>query len=208
MNAPRIPIDQVPLFLLNTVLFPQGILRLRVFEKRYVDMVRTCMRENRPFGVCLVTREQGHHSAHEDIGCLATVVDFDMEKMGLLLIRGTGGQRFKILESTRQEDGLVVAKVQLLEDDPTTEVPIQYQTCSALARELVTELKRTMPTIGDQLIGEPYAFDSAAWVANRLSEVLPISVSAKQKLMALEDPIARLKLVNQYLQDQRVLIGQ
>jgi uncharacterized protein len=202
------PIHSVPLFLLNSVLFPQGILRLRVFEKRYVDMVRKCLREQQPFGVCLVTRTKSSSDAakFESIGCLANIVDFDMEKMGLLLIRGIGSQRFQVLESNVQTDGLTTASIRLLEDDSMLNVPPQYNNCAALAKELVTELKRTLPSNnGDQLIVEPYHFDSAAWVANRLSEVLPISAQAKQKLMALDDPIARLKLVNQYLQDQKVL---
>jgi uncharacterized protein len=202
--------DRVPLFLLNTVLFPKGVLRLRVFEKRYVDMVRTCMRENRPFGVCLITkpRDENTPTQHETIGCLASIVDFDMEKMGLLLIRGTGGQRFCVLSSQVEEDGLTTASISLIENDVSTVVPSQYSSCAALARELIAEIKRSVPGTGDQIIGLPYEFDSAAWVSNRLSEVLPISTTAKQQLMALEDPIARLKLVSQYLQDQKVLVGQ
>jgi uncharacterized protein len=199
---------RTPLFLLNTVLFPQGVLRLRVFETRYVDMVRTSMREQRPFGVCLIDKDSEAQIPHEAVGCLATIVDFDMEKMGLLLVRGIGGSRFRILDSQREDDGLVTARIQTLEADQDQPIPLQYAGCAALAKELVTELKRTMPSTGDQLIGEPYHFESAAWVSNRLSEVLPISTTAKQHLMQLEDPIARLKLVNQYLQDQKVLVGQ
>lgn len=200
--------NRTPLFLLNTVLFPQGILRLRVFETRYVDMVRTSMREKKPFGVCLIARDSEAPIPHESVGCLATIVDFDMEKMGLLLVRGIGGQRFRILDSQREDDGLVTAQIEPLKVDEPQPIPTQYAGCAALARELVTELKRTMPSTGDQLIGEPYDFESAAWVSNRLSEVLPISTAAKQQLMQLEDPLARLKLVNQYLQDQKVIAGQ
>ncbi|HOA92747.1 MAG TPA: LON peptidase substrate-binding domain-containing protein [Quisquiliibacterium sp.] len=197
----------IAIFPLGSVLFPGGVLPLRVFEARYMDMVRDCMQHGAPFGVCLITRgrEVGEAAEHEPVGCLATITDWDMQQLGLLQIRTRGGMRFRVLERRVQKDGLVRADLEPIEDDPRVEVPEPFADCARLVRRIVDDLVAREPDPLNRMVAEPYDFASAGWVANRLCEFLPIPARARQKLMELPDPLARLSLVHQYLQQHRVL---
>ena len=196
----------VPIFPLGSVLFPQGVLPLRIFETRYTDMVRECMRENRPFGVCLITKgnEVGVPADHEIVGCLARIVDFDMEQQGVLQIRTIGEQRFTIIDKRVDSNKLIRASVELIENDVRLEVPDEFEGCANLAKQLVNEIKSKFEGDPEQVIAKPYEFELAGWVANRLCEVLPIDTKAKQKLMELQEPLSRLSLVNQFLENKQV----
>jgi Lon protease-like protein len=110
---------QIPIFPLNTVLFPGGVLPLRVFEARYMDMTRECMRKGAPFGVCLIRegREVGAAAVPHTIGCLANIADWDMQQLGLLQLRTLGGSRFRILSQQIAGNGLITAEVELLADE-------------------------------------------------------------------------------------------
>jgi uncharacterized protein len=199
-------LQTVPLFLLSNVLFPNGVLRLRVFEQRYIDMVRQCMREKKPFGVCLITKGKEANAPKDfvRVGCLARIVDFDMAQLGVLEIRCNGEQRFEVQTFDVQKDGLVLAQVKLIEPDAVIAIPDDLQTCASLAQELVKEIERKLDEESNQVIAAPYEFESAAWVGNRLCEVLPISPAARQELMALRDPLSRLNLVEQYLRNKQI----
>lgn len=198
---------ELPIFPLGTVLFPGGILPLRVFEARYMDMVRDCMQQAQPFGVCLILQgsEVGAAAEHEMIGCSASIVDWDMQQLGLLQIRTVGGERFQIDERRVQKDGLVRGTVSWLEPDPEVAVPEEFAICTSLARRLVEDLVTREKDPAKRMIGEPYRYESAAWVSNRLCEFLPIPARAKHKLMALDDPAVRLSLVHQFLQQRKVI---
>jgi len=195
------------IFPLGTVLFPGGAMPLRVFEARYMDMVRDCMQRGAPFGVCLITRgkEVGEAADHEDIGCLATITDWDMQQLGLLQIRVRGGGRFRIVARRLQSDGLIRADVEMIEPDPAVPVPQEHAICVNLVRRIVDDLEKREPSPVNRMVLAPYDFDSAAWVGNRLCEFLPITARARQKLMELPDPLARLSLVHQYLKQHGVV---
>jgi uncharacterized protein len=199
--------DEVAIFPLSTVLFPGGVLPLRVFEARYMDMVRDCLQHDRPFGVCLITRggETGEPAEHESLGCLAAIRDWDMEQLGLLNIRTVGVGRFNVLGRRVGRNGLVSAAIERVPDDPRVPVPPEHADCASLARRIVRELEQREPDPAKRMIAEPHDFDSAAWVANRLCEFLPIGGKAKQMLMALDDPVARLSLVHRYLKQHQAL---
>jgi len=198
---------EIPIFPLNTVLFPAGALPLRVFEARYMDMVRDCMQRGAPFGVCLITRgrEVGEAAQHEAVGCLATIADWDMEQLGVLRIRARGGERFRVRSARVQRDGLIRAVVEPLEPDAYRPVPEQHDACARLLRRIVEDMVEKQPRAIDRMVGEPYLYDCAGWVANRLCEFLPIPAKARQKLMELADPLARLELVHRYLEQHKVL---
>lgn len=195
------------IFPLNTVLFPGGVLPLRVFEPRYLDLVRECTAANLPFGVCLITdgNEVGEAARHEAVGCTARIVDFDVEQSGVLGLRTIGGQRFRVLGRRVRRDGLVRADVEMIDADQPATVPQEHAACAALLRRLVDDLVAREPDPMRQMIAGPYEFDSAVWVGNRLSEFLPIPPRARQKLMELDDAIARLSLIHQYLQQHKVI---
>jgi uncharacterized protein len=200
-------VPHLPIFPLGTVLFPGGRLPLRVFETRYMDMVRSCMRDSSAFGVCRITEggEVGQPAQHETIGCLARIADWDMTQPGVLQIRVLGDRRFRIVERSVQKDGLISAHVVLIADDALLPVPKELDPCASLLRKILIDLESKEANADERLIASPYEFDSCAWVSNRLCELLYIPISAKQKLMALDDPIARLTLVHQFLQQRKVI---
>lgn len=192
---------QIPLFPLNTVLFPGGVLPLKVFEQRYLDMAANCLRENAPFGICLIANggETGLAAEPHPVGTLATIGNWEMEQLGILMITAQGGRRFRIIESSVGPDNLLVASVELLAD--VVPVPLPP------ARErLLPLLRRVVKDLGNERIPEPHRYDDAEWVGYRITEFLPIHNLAKQKLLELEDPLARLEILERFL-DQRHLLG-
>ena len=203
----RAALSDLPIFPLRTVLFPGGALPLRVFEARYLDMVRDCMQRDVPFGVCLITegKEVGETPRHEAVGCLARITEWDMQQLGVLQIRTRGGERFRIASRRVQADGLIRADAQPLEPDDDDTVPEQFGMCASLVRRIVEDLVEKEASAIARMVGEPYLYQSASWVSNRLCEFLPISAKAKQKLMELPDPLARLSIVHRYLEQHQVL---
>jgi Lon protease-like protein len=187
--------DQTHLFPLNTVLFPGGVLPLKIFEQRYLEMTKICISENRPFGVCLIKegREVGTPAVPEEIGCLARITQWDMPQLGVFQLLTEGIQRFRILHSSVAKNGLISATVETLPND--TEVAPQDTLCSEV-------LKAIIEKIGADHFPAPHRFDDAAWIGYRLSEVLPISLDTKQQLLQLSDPHARLAQLSQILHQQ------
>ena len=202
-NAP----GDLAIFPLNTVLFPGGVLPLRIFEARYMDMVRDCMAAQVPFGVCLITAggEIGEPAEHEAIGCEARIVDWDMQQLGLLQVRTIGGARFRVTARRVQPDGLIRAGTEPIPDDPDSPVPEELAVCATLVGRLIEDLVEKEVDPMKRMIEPPYRLDSATWVGNRLCEFLPISPKARQRLMALDDPLTRLSVIHQYLQQHRVV---
>ena len=186
----RKPADvvELPLFLLNTVLFPDGRLPLRVFERRYMDMVSRCLKSGRPFGVCLIQfgQEVGEAAVPHIVGTRAHMTNWDMAQTGILDIVVRGGQRFRVFQSHVQDDGLVTAVVELFPDIPLTPVPEKH-------RKLVELLRRIFADLGEDDYFPPADWSNADWVANRLAELAPISRVHKQNLLELPDPVTRLK---------------
>jgi Lon protease-like protein len=203
-------LDALPLFPLHTVLFPDGRLPLRVFEKRYVDMVRNCMRDHVPFGVCLIASgdevaRPGHSTEPESIGCLAEIADCNVEQLGVLLIETRGRQRFRVLSHTTRDDGLLVASVELLPPDVIDCKLELLGECLAALRRIVTSLHAEQPEKTRLPFGEPYLWDDPSWVANRLCELLPVPLKAKQMLMALPDAGMRIEIVHRYMRQHHIV---
>lgn len=197
----------LPLFPLQTVLFPGGLLSLKVFEARYLDLVGSCLREQKPFGVVSIkqgsdTRRSGNDpTVFETIGTMAELIDVDSAQPGILQVRCRGLQRFEISQSTQERDGLWVAKAELLPDDePVAPAEALLETVRGLANAI-----GTLKGQGSEPFLQPYLFDNAGWVSNRWCEILPISMAAKQKLMELPDAQVRLQLVNDFLRSKGVV---
>lgn len=195
-------LQDLPIFPLNTVLFPGGVLPLRVFEARYMDMTRDCLKAERPFGVCLIRTgaEVGAPAEPEPVGCLATITSWDMESLGLLQLRTLGGQRFRILDSSVAAQGLRRAQVELLADEADEALPAAFGALADLVRAVVAQNDAT-------LFAEPHAFESASWVGYRLSEILKVPLAAKQKLLELDGAVSRLEILYKFL-EQRGLVGR
>lgn len=183
-------VRELPLFPLNTVLFPGGPLPLRIFETRYVDMVRRCLREETGFGVVLIAegREAGGPARFVEVGTEASIIDFDRLEGDLLGIRCRGRERFRVLEAWRDTDGLNLGRIEPLTSQPGRVVPPQFT-------HLVTILRRILPELGELYASVERRFEDAAWVGHRLAELLPLATPDKQVLLEMDDPVARLEAI-------------
>jgi Lon protease-like protein len=187
---------ELPLFPLSSVLFPGGPLTLRIFESRYLDMVRECSRTDSGFGVCLILGggEVGAAAQPAAVGTLARIVDFYTLPDGLLGITAAGGERFHVERTRMRHDGLLRGDVEYLPSEPLLPVPAEYGL-------LATLLERIAEKAGGDYERAPHAnFDNASWVGFRLAELLPLENIERQQLLITNDPIARLRLLTEYLQ--------
>jgi len=177
------------LFPLQLVLFPGGSLPLRIFETRYVDMVRNCMRTSSNFGVVLIRAgsEVGPAQTFE-VGTAACIVDFNQLSDGFLGISCSGTQRFRIKTNAVQSDGLNVAGIEWLNVEPALPIPPRHAPLAEL-------LESVLPRLGEGYTNMEMKLDDAAWVGHRLAEILPIPLAQKQFCLELDDPIARLEFL-------------
>jgi uncharacterized protein len=180
----------IALFPLNIVLFPGGPLPLRIFETRYLDMVRSCMRGDQRFGVALI-REGGEVGPAEtfDVGTMAKIIDFHQLSDGFLGLSCVGEQRFRILSRSRQADGLNLVQIDWVAAEPAIPVPERHARLAEL-------LKTVLPELGEVYAGIEMHLDDAAWVGHRLAEILPIAATEKQFCLELADPIQRLDVLS------------
>lgn len=192
---------RLPLFPLGTVLFPDGLLPLRVFEARYMDMTARCLREQSSFGVCLIAagQEVGEPALPYLVGTEAKIETWDMGEPGVLSIVARGGRRFRVEDHEVQTDGLITATVRWLDAPPAQAVPDAQADILPLLGAIAGEVGNPLP--------EPLRFDDAAWVGARYAELLPIPQRARQALLELDDVVSRLEIIQQYLR-QHGLLGR
>jgi Lon protease-like protein len=183
-------LTELPLFPLNVVLFPGGPLSLRIFEPRYLDMVRRCLKERCGFGVVLILEgvETGAAASVAATGTSARLVDFDTLPDGLLGVVCVGERRFRLGRRWQQSDGLNLAEVDYLPDDAPCVVPAEYAHLTELLREVLPQLD------GGYTHVEAH-YEDAGWVSNRWAEILPLAPGEKLELLELADPLARLAQV-------------
>jgi len=179
---------ELPLFPLRTVLFPGGLLPLRIFEPRYVDMVSRCMREDAEFGVLLIAggSETGPLTGLAHVGTSARIVDFNALPDGLLGLMCRGARRFRLQQRRTQPDGLHLGTVDWLAAASPSPLEPQHQPLARLLRRVLQELGATARHLEAD-------FEDAGWVSNRLAELLPLERSAQQELLELEDPQERMR---------------
>jgi len=185
------PVQEVFIFPLNTVLFPDGLLPLKVFEQRYIEMTKECLRDERPFGVCLIREghEVGTAAVPEAVGCLANIVHWEMPQLGVFQLLARGGERFRIREMRVQPNQLIAASTEALPSDTGREEV--DPTCSELLRVIIDKA-------GAERFPAPLQLEDAAWVGFRLAEVLPMEATTRQQLLELTDApqrLARLKRI-------------
>jgi Lon protease-like protein len=190
----------LPLFPLNAVLFPGGTLPLRVFEQRYMTLVKDCFKRESAFGICLIAEgaEVGAPALPHKVGTQARIVAWDMTQPGILNITVRGGERFRILSSEAGREGLLQARVEPVAAEAEMPVP------AALAA-LVPLLQAMVADAGTEHFPEPHRFEDAAWVGYRFCELLPIPAIARQKLLELEDPLSRLEIVFKFLAQRNLV---
>ncbi len=193
----------LPLFPLKTVLFPGGMLPLKVFEQRYIEMTKACLKDEKPFGVCLL--KEGEEVARPDaigefagIGTMARITACDVPQLGILHLKTEGGARFQVQSHVVNPDGLVVGLVTALAPEPALPLPEAYQPLAALLELLVER-------VGREHFAGATATGDASWVGYRLAELLPLPLGIKQSMLEINDSEVRLKVLAQFLKDQEVL---
>ena len=191
--------QRVPIFPLQTVLFPGALLPLRVFETRYMDMAKGCLREKRPFGVCLIREgeEVGTPAVPYDVGCLASIAECDMEELGILKIVALGGERFRIAATETGKSGLVVGEIEPIGvEGEAPEAPGLPQ-CADFLRKVIAG-------IGEERFVPPMRFEDASWVSFRLAEILPLRLDVKQKMLEVTDATLRIGVLHRFLRQQKL----
>jgi Lon protease-like protein len=191
-------VQQVPIFALGAVLFPRSLVPLRIFEARYMDMAKECLRHGTEFGLCLISEggEVGAAPSIQSVGCMARIVEWDMPELGILQVVVEGGERFRVLERRVSADGLILAGVERLPPELPLPVPSEHEALVRLLRAIVENSD-------ERYFPRPLRFDDAVWVSFRLADVLPMPIGRKQQALALEDPLARLALLQECLLEQR-----
>lgn len=191
---------EIPVFPLNTVLFPGGKLPLKVFEPRYMEMVSVCLRNRRPFGVCLILEgeESGKPAQHVETGCIADITVWDMKQLGVMNIHILGTQRFYIENSRIESNGLIVARAVYIAPEAPQPLPTNHHACATLLRRLVEHL-------GEERFNPPLNYDDAVWVSYRLAELLPLKLSARQNMLEMNDSVVRIEILHSFLAQQGLL---
>jgi len=180
--------ERIPLFPLNTVLFPNGPLSLRIFEPRYLDMVKECTTQDSEFGVCLILKgsEAGEPAATVRFGTTARIVDFFTLEDGLLGIRATGLERFQVERTSVRDNGLMDAVIQRIEAEDSVELDTRYLILRTVLERMLEQVGALYPGHGKEELSD------ATWVGHRLAELLPIELHEKQRLLEMNDPCERL----------------
>jgi Lon protease-like protein len=183
----------IPIFPLNTVLFPGGVLPLKIFEQRYLEMTKVCLRDTAPFGVCLIREgiEVGAPALPAEVGCLARIVDWEMPQPGIFHLKAEGTQRFRLLQRQTQKSGLITGQVDLLAADQ----PMAADSSCRRVLELIIE------RVGERYFPSP-RLDDASWVGYRLAEMLPLALATRQEMLELDLPQQRIDFLRRYLQQQ------
>ncbi len=196
--GPR-PGETVPIFPLATVLFPGMRLPLKVFEPRYMEMAKACLKHDSPFGVCLIREgeEVGTPAVPETVGCLARIAEWDMETLGVLKVKVDGLSRFRLTATRTTPAGLILGDIERIAAEDAARTP-DLAPCAGFARKVIGAL-------GPARFAEPYRFDDASWVGFRLAEILPLRNAVKQKLLELTDPGARLAVLHRFLRERDLL---
>lgn len=186
--ARQSPLIELPLFPLSTVLFPGTQLQLRIFEPRYLDLVRECSRHGRGFGVCLILegQEAGEPATPAAVGTVAHITDFHRDEDGLLGIVAEGGARFRAAHSRVRTDGLLRGDVELWPDEPVQSVPVEFALLQSIAERLIETISPQWRHVTRE------RYDEAAWLGFRLSELLPLDLAEQQRMLELQDPLERL----------------
>jgi Lon protease-like protein len=175
------------------VLFPHGRLPLRIFEQRYLEMAKACLKDGNPFGVCAIRegKEVGAPAVPFEVGTTAKITAWDMPQLGVLEIVASGEERFRVVEHHAQRDGLLVGRVEILAPESDGPVPPACTTAVRILERVIEEHAGLLPT--------PHRLDSSAWVSGRLAELLPLPLPTKQELLELDDAPARLERLNALL---------
>ncbi|MDP3188829.1 LON peptidase substrate-binding domain-containing protein [Limnobacter sp.] len=199
-----------PLFPLTTVLYPQGVLNLQIFEVRYLDLMKKCLRDNTPFGVVSLldgteVRRPEEKVQLAKIGTLVNIEKHEFVTPTLIDISTVGTQRFKLLSATQEKNGLWMGEIQTLPADPVVEIPDHLKGAANALAELINSIDEKGISEEQLPFRKPYKLMDCGWVANRWCELLPLDKPTKLQLLALDNPLLRLELIDDTLQAQGLI---
>jgi Lon protease-like protein len=206
MTNPSLTANWIPLFPLGTTLFPGGVIALKIFEARYLDMMKRCLRENSPFGVVSILDNKPVDSDasalanFSNIGTLAKLEEFDPIQPALYMTKSYGTQRFHVLNMKQETDGLWMGQIELIDADPAIPLPKEHEKVAALLSEIIAIIK-SEDLLGDNAFKIPENLDDCGWVSNRLAELLPLPPAQKNHLLAQSNPRIRLDLISEIIED-------
>lgn len=188
---------EIPLFPLNTVLFPEGLLPLRVFEQRYLEMTKACLRDGAPFGVCLIREgsEVGRPAVPQSVGCLATIAEWDMPQLGVFHLVARGSERFRLLDTKVAPNGLISGTAELFPQESAADMD---PSCCEV-------LKLIIERAGAGTFPSPLRLDDPVWVSYRLAEALPLDTALRQELLEMPETATRFARLRDILMKQGVL---
>lgn len=188
----------LPLFPLGSVLFPGGAMSLRIFEQRYMEMAKSCLKNGAPFGVVLIRHgsEVGAPAEPESVGTLAQIVEWDMQDLGILQVRVRGEGRFRTARQSTTNSGLIIGEISILPEDEVPDCP-ELPACAAFLRKVLTQT-------GSEHLAET-RFTDPSWVSFRITELMPFNNAVRQKMLELTDARMRLEILHQFLVNQHLI---
>jgi Lon protease-like protein len=200
----------IPLFPLNTILFPDGHLPLQVFEVRYLDMIKRCIARGEEFGVVSLlegseTRVPDKQETLSGAGTMARILDWTAPLPGLLQISCVGTTRFQVKSAEQLKHGLWMAEVDTVAEDMVVPVPTEQQDVANALGSLIRSLQKKQISTANMPLAPPYRLDEAGWVANRWCELLRLDLEEKQRLLLQENPVLRLELIQDVLSENGLL---
>jgi len=195
----------IPLFPLGAGLYPDGLLALRIFEVRYLDMVKRCLKDKTPFGVVRLeegseVRKPGVTEKFSAVGTVAEILEADALQPALLLLRCRGTERFRVVSSAPGKYGLWTAEVETIEADAAEEIPWELQSAADKLGQVIAGLQKQGVVDEQMPMLAPYRLDECGWVANRWAELLPLPADLKADLLAVDDALERLQRLSGYLE--------
>jgi Lon protease-like protein len=200
----------IPLFPLNTILFPDGHLPLQVFEVRYLDLVKRCIARGEEFGVVSLLegseiRVPDKQETLSTVGTMARIIDWTAPLPGLLQISCVGTTRFQVRSAEQLKHGLWMGEVDQVPEDMVVPVPTEQQDVANALGALIRSLQKKQISTANMPLAPPYRLDEAGWVANRWCELLRLDLEEKQRLLLQENPVLRLELIQDVLSENGLL---
>lgn len=192
---------ELPILPVDTILFPGGILSLRIFERSYQDMMHSCFENSAPVGLCLIALDKtaATNSSLEPVGTVARIVNAKTDLHSPLCLRVQGEECFRLQTTQIIDNGLLIGKALPIRADGPVSCP-ELLPCAEFLRKIIGRL-------GAPHIVNLAQFNDARWVSFRLTEILPLGNPVKQKMLELTDTKIRLEILYRFLCDQK-LIGE
>ncbi len=190
----------LPLFPLNTVIFPGGALPLRIFEPRYLDMVKKCMREEHGFGIVLIKSglETGRAADVHHTGTLCRICDWETLPDGLLGITAYGENRIKISQTYVEHNQLLYGQIEVMQEEPDEALPEEFESMQRILQNIITQ-------VGEPYTSLPSNYQHAGWVSARLVELLPLQLPTKQRLLEIDNHVVRLYHLKEAMQESKFI---